>query len=78
MLKVLLHETIRHDDFLRNITLQCWNNVATICINVAKMLQLKMMLHGTIRNDDFFAQHSVTILEQCCNHSKQCCNPVLR
>ena len=49
----MLHETIRHDDFLRNTTLQCWNNVAFVCINVARMLQLKMMLHGTIRNDDF-------------------------
>ena len=29
------------------------------------------------RNDSqprFVAQHSVAILEQCCNHSKQCCS----
>ena len=32
----------------------------------------------TIRNDDFLAQHSVAMLEQCCNYSKQCCNAVLR
>ena len=34
-----------------------------------------------IKNDDsqqrFLAQHSVAMLEQCCNHSKQCCNAVL-
>ena len=34
------------------------------------------MLHGTIRNDDFFAQYSVVMLEQGCNHSEQCRNNV--
>ena len=24
----------------------------------------------------FLAQHSVAILEQCCNHFKQCCNNI--
>ena len=28
--KVMLHETIRNNDFQRNTVLQCWNNVATI------------------------------------------------
>ena len=28
---------------------------------------LKVMLHGMIRNHDFFAQHSIPMLEQCCN-----------
>ena len=31
------------------------------------------MLNGTIRNT---AQHSVAMLEQCCNNSKQCSNNV--
>ena len=30
LLKVMLHGTIRNDDFLLNTALQCWNNVATI------------------------------------------------
>ena len=29
-LKVMLHGTIRNDDFLRNTALQCWNIVGTI------------------------------------------------
>ena len=37
-------------------------------------------LKGDIRRDDsqrlFLAQHSVAMLEQCCNHSKQCRNNV--
>ena len=33
------------------------------------------MLHGTIR-DYSVAQHSVAMLEQCCNYSKQCHNHV--
>ena len=37
---------------------------------------------GDVTRDDsrrrFFAQHSVALLEQCCNHSKQRCNTVLR
>ena len=39
-LKVMLHGTIRNDDFYRNTALQCWNNVVTIRnLNVATMLQ---------------------------------------
>ena len=30
LFKVMLHETIRNNDFQRNTALQCWNNVATI------------------------------------------------
>ena len=30
------------------------------------------MIHGTIRNDDSVAQRSVAMLDQCCDHSKQC------
>ena len=37
---------------------------------------LKVMLNGTIRNDGFYAQQSAAMLEQCCNHSKQCRNNV--
>ena len=37
---------------------------------------------GDVTRDDwqrrFLAQHSVAMLEQCWNHSKQCCNAVLR
>ena len=33
--------------------------------------------YWNIRQQQFFAQHNLTaILEQCCNHSKQCCNNV--
>ena len=35
--KVILHGTVRNDDFLSNTTLQCWNNVVTIRNNVATM-----------------------------------------
>ena len=38
-LKVMLHGTIRNDDFYRNTELQCWNNVVTIRNNVATMPQ---------------------------------------
>ena len=38
-MKVILHGTIRNDDFQRNTALQCWNhtviignNVATLCL----------------------------------------------
>ena len=36
--KVMLHGTIRNDDFWRNKALQYWNNVVTIRNNVATML----------------------------------------
>ena len=39
--KVMLHGTIRNDDFLHNTALQCWNNVVTIPNNVATMLLLR-------------------------------------
>ena len=35
----MLHSTIRSDNFWRNTSLQCWNNVVTIRNNVAAMLQ---------------------------------------
>ena len=38
---------------------------------------LKAMLHGTIRNDDFYRNTALlAMLEQRCNHSKQCHNNV--
>ena len=36
--KVMLHGTIRNDDFQPNTGLQCWNHVVTIPNNVATML----------------------------------------
>ena len=36
-IKVMLHGTIRNDDFYRNTALQCWNNVVTIQNNVAML-----------------------------------------
>ena len=38
-LKVMLHETIRNDDFYLNTALLCWNNVVPIQNNVSTMLQ---------------------------------------
>ena len=38
LFKLMLHETIRNNDFQRNTALQCWNNVETIWSNVATML----------------------------------------
>ena len=35
------------------------------------------MLHGTIRNDGFWRNTALQMLEQCCNHSKQCRNNVV-
>ena len=39
-------------------------------------------LKGNVTRDDlhrrFWAEHCVPMLEQCCNHSKQCCKAVLR
>ena len=37
IIKVMLHATIRNDDFLRNTTLQCRNSVVTIRNNVATL-----------------------------------------
>ena len=39
---------------------------------------LKMMLHREDSQRRFLAQHSAAMLEQCCNHSKQCRNNVAR
>ena len=43
---------------------------------------VKLGREGDVTREDsqrrFLAQHSVTMLEQCCSHSKQCCNAVLR
>ena len=50
LLKVMLHGTIRNDDFLRNTALQCWNNVATIKINFATMLQSCVALKIVVAN----------------------------
>ena len=49
-IKVMLHGTIRNDDFYRNTALQCWNNVVTIQNNVATMLQRCVMLKIVVVN----------------------------
>ena len=46
----MLHGTIRHDDFQRNIALQCWDNVVTIRNNVATMLQRSVALEIVVAN----------------------------
>ena len=40
LVKVMLHGTIRNEEFLRNRALQCWNNVVTIRNNVATMFRM--------------------------------------
>ena len=49
-LKVMLHQTIRNDDFKRNTALQCWNDVGTIRNNVATMLQSFVALKIVVAN----------------------------
>ena len=49
-LKVMLHGTIRNDDFSCNKALQCWTNVATIPNNVVTMLQLCVALKIVVAN----------------------------
>ena len=49
-LKVMLHGTIHNDDFQRNTALQCWNNVVTICNNVATMLPHCVVLQIIVAN----------------------------
>ena len=49
-LKVMLHETIRNDDFQRKIQLQCWNSVVTIRNNVATMLRRCVALKIVVAN----------------------------
>ena len=39
--KLILHETIRNDDFWRNTALQCWNSTETIRNNVATLCCVK-------------------------------------
>ena len=44
------------------------------------VLALRMLCKGDVTRADsqrrFLAEHSVAMLEQCCNHSKQCRNNV--
>ena len=49
-LKMMLHGKIRNDDFERNISLQCCNNVVTIRNNVATMLQRCVALKIVVAN----------------------------
>ena len=49
-IKVMLHRTIRHDDFKRNKALQCWNNVVIIRNNVATILQRGAALKIVVAN----------------------------
>ena len=44
--------------------------------NKVYLRYIKVMLHGYDSQRRLFAQHSVAMLEQCCNHSKQCRNHV--
>ena len=48
--KVILHGTIRNDDFQRNTALQRWSNVVTIRNNVATMLQRCVALKIVVAN----------------------------
>ena len=53
-----------------------------LTLTLAEMKTKTLTLTSNVTRDDlqrrFLAQHSVAELEQCCNHSKQCCNAVLR
>ena len=48
--RVMLHGTIRNDDFHENTALQCWNNVVTIRNNVPTLLQRCVALKIIIAN----------------------------
>ena len=48
--KLILHETIRNDDFWRNTALQCWNSAETIRNNAATMLQRCVALKIAVAN----------------------------
>ena len=61
MLMVLIHETIRNDDFERNTALQHCCDIVSDGYNIAPV---KVMLHGTIRNDDFYCNAT---LQHCCD-----------
>ena len=50
VIKVMLHITIRNDDFYRNTPLQYWNNVTTIRNNVATMMQRCLALKIVVAN----------------------------
>ena len=47
---MVLHRTIRNDDFLRSTARQCWNNVVTIRNNVSTMLQRCVALKMVVGN----------------------------
>ena len=47
---MVLHGTIRNDDFWRSTARQCWNNVVTIRNNVATMLQRCVALKMVVAN----------------------------
>ena len=49
-LKVMLHGTIRNNDFLRNTAMQYWNIVATIRNNVTTMMQRCVALKIVVAN----------------------------
>ena len=52
--KVMLHVTISNDDFLHSAALHCWNNVATVWINVATLCCDKIVPYNvTLRGLDF-------------------------
>ena len=55
-LKVVLHQTIRKDDFSRNTVLECWNNVATI----RNSQQYVVMLVHCTKNPRCADRHRVT------------------
>ena len=48
--KVMLHATIRNDDFQPNTGLRCWNHVVTIQNNVATMLLRCVALNMVVAN----------------------------
>ena len=48
--KVMLHGTIRNDDFQPNTGLQCWKHVVTIQNNVATMLLRCVALNIVVAN----------------------------
>ena len=49
-LTVMLHGTIRNDDFLRNTAMQYWNNVTTIRNDVTTMMQRCVALKIVVAN----------------------------
>ena len=60
LLTVMLHGTIRNDDFQRNKALQCWNNVVTIRNNVATMLQRCVALKSSRVTSPLENQNCIT------------------